>query len=341
MDDERNGLINRYKAYKAEYGRPPSSREYFAYTGISERKLHKAFGSNAFSKLASECGDVPNDFFEEKVPLEEIFRQWGELFRKEYKLPTQADWMHYRCSPTPNRILANYGIKWTNLPLQFLEYAKLHPEWNDISPLISVSDSANNDIAEAIIDDVIDANDYVSFLPRIIANMDQLSENEDMALEFEKKVNLAFQLFGYEVDDLGQGTGRNPDGIAKDKQYHYAIIIDAKARKEKYSVGTEDRKFIEYIRKYQPLLKKEGYEYCFFLVVSSNFSNIGNAAIDNIYRETQVKLSFISSINILKLLSYKIQYPRNIDLGTIKDLFINGGLVSDKTVQGIIQKRKQ
>ena len=38
-----------------------------------------------------------------------------------------------------------------------------------------------------------------------------------------------------------------PDGLAFDYDSSYVIILDAKVRKNKFSMGTEDRTFREYI----------------------------------------------------------------------------------------------
>ena len=81
-------------------------------------------------------------------------------------------------------------------------------------------------------------------------------------------------MFGFDVTDYGQGTGRNPDGLAKENQHRYAILIDAKARKDVYKLGTEDRKFIEYIKTFSEPLRKSGFTNIYFLIVSSNFDSI-------------------------------------------------------------------
>ena len=88
--------------------------------------------------------------------------------------------------------------------------------------------------------------------------MVDFSVNEEKSKEFEKGVNLVFQMLGFEVTNYGQGTGRNPDGVAKENQSRYAILIDAKSRRENYKIGTEDRKFIEYIKTFSEPLRKSG-----------------------------------------------------------------------------------
>lgn len=54
-------------------------------------------------------------------------------------------------------------------------------------------------------------------------------------------------ILGYETKLLGQGKGRVPDGLAVENDNSYAIIWDAKARYDKYSLGTDNRTIREYI----------------------------------------------------------------------------------------------
>ncbi len=323
--------------FKTEYGRSPSARDYFSYAKINYRTLIKAFGSGAFAKLVLECGNDPNKFSTEKVPKEQILEQWGTILRKEGKQPTHADWLFYKCTPEPRRILLNHGIKWASLPKHLLEYAQDKPGWADVLSLVDLKEPEEPNLEPDSYVIESDAPDFMSYVPPIVQHLEAQSFDESRSLEFEKKVNVAFQLLGFEIENMGQGTGRNPDGIAKDRENHYAILIDAKARKEKYSLGTEDRKFIEYIKKFVPSLKKDGYESFYFLVVSSEFSSISTVAMNNIFRETNVKISFISAKNLVRLVADKIQNPRKSDLGKLRELFLNGGHIDDRTIKKYVE----
>ncbi|MBI4979889.1 MAG: hypothetical protein HZC28_20585 [Spirochaetes bacterium] len=335
MDELKVKLIEKYIEYKKTHNKSPSSREFYKYANISDRTLSKLFGSNAYGKLVIECGDDPNIFSTEKVTKESILEQWGNILKTENKNPSQADWLFYKCTPSIGNMKKNHGIKWTDLPKLFYDYAKNKSEWDDVIKLITLTEA--DDKTSLILIDESENDSYKNYLPLIIHDLENLSVNETKSLEFEKKVNVVFQLLGFDVDEMGQGTGRNPDGIAKNRQNHYAIIIDSKSRKEKYSIGTEDRKFIEYIKKYLPILKKEGYEFCYFLVVSSNFSNITSTAINNIFKETNVKTSFLSAKDLLKILSNKIQHPNKNDLSKFKELLFQGGVIDSELVEKYLE----
>ncbi|MCK5387638.1 MAG: hypothetical protein KAJ39_10635, partial [Gammaproteobacteria bacterium] len=81
-----------------------------------------------------------------------------------------------------------------------------------------------------------------SYVPPIIAILPRMATNEDDLIEaakksgtslpraFEKNINVAFTILGYETKLLGQGKGRVPDGIAFAHDESYAILWDAKIR---------------------------------------------------------------------------------------------------------------
>src|SRR5690606_4263526 len=92
MKYTRDHIIEEYKKLKNHLGESPSLKVFFSETGVQKRHLEKAFGSNAFSKLAIECGDTPQAFLKPKSDIEEILIQWANLTRELRKLPTSADW---------------------------------------------------------------------------------------------------------------------------------------------------------------------------------------------------------------------------------------------------------
>lgn len=72
------------------------------------------------------------------------------------------------------------------------------------------------------------------------------SSGSSMGHEFEKMVAEVFRLLDFEVEVLGQGSGREPDAILKHREDHVAFIVDAKAYSSGYSLGIDDRAIKEY-----------------------------------------------------------------------------------------------
>ena len=126
--------------------------------------------------------------------------------------------------------------------------------------------------------------------------------------EYERMVAEVFELLGFDVNILGQGTGREPDAIAKYREEHTAFIIDAKAYSSGYTLGTDDRAIKEYINHYCPRLKQDGYNKVGFIIVSNSFKSDLSEFINEITWVTDIKrFILITSEALLFLLAYKIK----------------------------------
>ncbi|MGD0581487.1 MAG: restriction endonuclease FokI C-terminal domain-containing protein [Bacteroidales bacterium] len=340
MEYSKNDIIIEYKKLKDHLGKSPSSRIFAKETGIQLKLLEKFFGRNSWTKLVTECGDIPNNFSTSKIKLEEILIQWATLAKKSGELPAIADWRYHNCKPAINNIKNSHGLSWADLPYKFLEFYSDNEEWKDVVALIP-----NRSINEHLIIKSIPKIDVLNFellkfIPPIVQDLVDLSVNEEKSREFEKSINLVFQMLGFEVTDYGQGTGRNPDGIAKEIQHRYAILIDAKSRKDNYKIGTEDRKFIEYIKTFSEPLKKSGFPRIYFLIVSSGFDSVSTTAINKIKVETQVTTTLLTSRLLLKILSSKIHTPRLFDLKKFEELLIDDGEITEKKIDKFISVLK-
>jgi len=340
MKYSKEYIITEYKKLKEHLGEPPSSKVFFSETGIHKRYMEQAFGSNSYSKLAIECGDVANEFFKQKSDLEEILIKWGNLTRSLGKLPTTADWTFSNNTPTTDGIRRSHKLKWIDLPYKFFEVHSKTSEWNDIIALIPPR-TGNGIFISTTIPRIEGLTfEFLKYIPPVIQDFVELSSNDEKSLEFEKKTNLIFKMLGFEVDEFGQGTGRNPDGIVRENQYRYAILLDSKSRRGSYIFGTEDRKFIEYINKYSEPLRKEGYLNKYFLIVSSQFDPISAVSLKNIKIETGVTTTLLMARLLLKIVALKIQSPKLFDLKKFQELLIEDGEISEKRVDKFIASLK-
>jgi len=93
-------------------------------------------------------------------------------------------------------------------------------------------------------------------LPRVAplvelgAAKDQVGVGKGYA--YEKMVSEVFKLIDFEVEELGQGKGRNPDSIIKNRTENTAFLVDAKAYSDGYNLGLDDRAIKEYIQYHCP-----------------------------------------------------------------------------------------
>jgi len=333
MNYTKEDIIKEYQDLKINLGHAPSAKEFSFETGISYKILGRVFGSNAYSKLVTECGDTPNVFNIQKGEIEGILIQWGNLVRKFNKIPPISEWEHNNCKPTADNIRKTHKIKWADMAIEFLKYFSDKSEWQDVVKLIPITIAPPSSIQISPINKIKGIEyEYDKFIPPIVRDLQDLSFDKERANEFEKKLCLVFQMLGFEIDSYGQGTGRNPDLVAKAPKEHYAIIIDAKAREDSYKIGTEDRKFVEYINKYKPILVNKGMNLIYFLVVSSRFDSASDNALKNIAKATGVSTTLLTAQQLLKILARKIEHPNKLDLSKLKDIFIESGVINDKQV---------
>lgn len=194
------------------------------------------------------------------------------------------------------------------------------------------------------------SSDYL-WLPPIIQDLEELAYNRptDWSLKqglkpekaFETKLRYVFTLLGYDVTELGQGKGREPDGVAISigLTEHYAIVYDAKAREDKYVVGTNDREMKEYIFNKVQELTKLRISKVYFMVISSRFdagaSNIG--LIKNVYKQTRVPVVLITARDLMFLVENKLQ-DISIDHNQIEDLLLDTGLITREKITDILGK---
>jgi len=189
--------------------------------------------------------------------------------------------------------------------------------------------------------------DEESWVPPIIADLEKLALNEETEWSkkrsikpekaFETMLRYVFTILGYNVTELGQGRGREPDGVAISTDGHsgyYAIIYDAKAREKDYSIGTGDREIIEYIKNKQRELQRQRVDRVSFLIVSSEFTN--NPSLDSslkdIYRATRVPVVLLRAKDLLYIVGRKLSNA-DINHSQLEYLFLDAGiLTTDKIV---------
>ncbi len=136
-------------------------------------------------------------------------------------------------------------------------------------PLITtISESTPIEETETLLKSNFELSDYI--IPKV-AKLIELRNQKDKSAaakgsEFEKLVAEIFKQLDFEVENLGQGTGRNPDAIIKFREENTAFLVDAKAYSSRYRLGIDDRAIKEYINHHCPRLQKEGYKKIGFII---------------------------------------------------------------------------
>jgi len=184
------------------------------------------------------------------------------------------------------------------------------------------------------------------FIPPIIADLERLAcANSKVVQEcrnagrnpedqFEIMLYVCFRMLGYDVEELGHTTKRrDPDGIAFSKRDHYAVIFDAKMRSDGYSIGTDDRTIIEYIKTQSPRLVHEGIDSIYYSIVSSWFVGDNQTPIMKIRKETNVKnVTLMRAAFLLRLIELKLKDPQ-LTLGRLEGLFLRAQEISTEDIE--------
>lgn len=188
-----------------------------------------------------------------------------------------------------------------------------------------------------------------SYVPPIIEVLPRMARNEALLCEaakssgtsleraFEKSINAAFTVLGYETKLLGQGKGRVPDGQALSLDDSYAILWDAKVRGDRYNMGTDDRAVKEYITTLSRELKKrQALRNIYYLIVSSEFGDDHDDSIRSLKMETDVnEVCLVEADALVAMVEAKMRSPREVSLGPdgLQRLFSVSGVLSADAVR--------
>jgi hypothetical protein len=336
MSYNKHFLVDRYKTVKMVLRRQPTVREFCSKTGITTYKLQKSFGCSWWSKLVKAAGDKPKTFSSKRRTNDELLASWGGFIRKINRIPREADWHFYKFKPTASPFGIRFGGL-SYLPAEFRKFAEGKPGWRDVITILDKEKPVDMEKKLEYLFKKDTGENYNNYIPNILNDFELLSRSESGG--FETSVALVYQFLGFDVVKLGiNKTGkRNPDGIAYNKG-SYAIIYDSKSRKNGYCIKTDDRRIIEYIKKYRDKIKREGCGKIYFQIISSKFKGIPSKAVKNIKKETQVQLTLIKASDLLRLLSKKIEQPLCFSLSRFEELLLENGVIETRKIERFLEE---
>ena len=115
--------IQRYKDMKAlAGGMAPKYRDFLDQVGLSNTRLMELFGSEAYTKLQQEAGDVPNRLKIERTQTRTIMERYAALVVETGVVPVYAEWAQRGLRPTSSGLDESHGIKWSKMPQRLLEW---------------------------------------------------------------------------------------------------------------------------------------------------------------------------------------------------------------------------
>lgn len=328
-------IIAEYNRVKILLGHPPSMGEFFKNSSVSPTQLQKAFGRKPYARLVETVGDQPNPFSKEAYPVEQLLTIWGGWVRKLGYLPGRPDWQHHKITPSETVFRRNFGVL-SSIPKHFFARFGADPEWIDIVPIIQASSQANSEAAPTTGPQGPIASPENLSIPALQL-LGEYSTREGKSLEFENLIAPALQVLGFAVKSLGQGTGRNPDGLAFSSKFHIGFMYDAKARHDRYAFGTDDRVFNEYISSHRKFFSQRGIQDPFFLVVSSAFAKISQESLERV----QLPLFLLKAEQLSRLVEIRIRYSAFFEPDDLHHFLVkeNGrGIVNDKKFAAFVEQ---
>jgi len=170
------------------------------------------------------------------------------------------------------------------------------------------------------------------FLPPVISDLIEAGKLKGdtraaKGVPFEKKVAMLFRMLDFDVESLGQGRGREPDGVLRFRQENIAFIYDAKVRENGYSLGVDDRAIREYINLHYPKLERDGFKAVGFLIISSEFNSSPEDIIDDLTLHTPIKrVGLVSSEALLYLLAHKLS--SGVGTAEIAKALLQNGIIT-------------
>ncbi|HET6881456.1 MAG TPA: hypothetical protein VFI31_14940 [Pirellulales bacterium] len=149
-----------------------------------------------------------------------------------------------------------------------------------------------------------------------------------VAIEFEQRCAEAFRSLGFEVQELGQGCGRVADCLAIAPQDRFAVIIDAKVRRQGYTLGTDDRQFCEYAIRHTRELTLSGIERVYFAVVGHGFRPDDLDKLADFMAGTPIRsVIFIEAEALMRLVDESIAHRREFRLADFDRLLFGNKII--------------
>ncbi|MCB0724821.1 MAG: hypothetical protein KDC73_08940 [Ignavibacteriae bacterium] len=329
----REEIIAEYQRVKTSLGYQPSQREFVSNASVTSYNMVRIF--RTYSRLVRSAGDTPQIAVARESPDEEVyFEAFGQYLRAHRALPAMNDWIYHGISPGYRSFLWKFKCRWSEFPYIFLAWASVRPAWKDVLSLIPPRHVPQKYSGEWGPADLR----LLDSIPPILHDITRLAFGDGDPAQFEKQCALALRVLGFEVHEMGSLAGRNPDGIARDARERFAVIYDAKSRKDYYTIGTDDRQFTEYILSHKKALDMQGFQTVFFLIISGRFGGMSPVPFQNVQLATGVTLSCITAENLLRIIASKILKPLTYDTAKIKQLLITGGEVTKTNIEKVFKQ---
>ena len=329
----RDEIIELFRACQAKLGETPGHRVFTKETGVKMSDVEYYWPK--FGKLVEEAGGQTNKF-KERLVDDDVFREYAQVCLHIGKIPTEKELRiaQRELKTRTHSVNTREGSIWA-----FREKFRVWLSSGDdkFKPILNFDGWGDRPQIATI--ETMPAKDVLQpqlhpFLPGCLQYLEVLARGEMPPFEssnlststlFERRVSDAFKCLGFEVRELGQGTGRKTDSIAAAPKERFALIIDAKVRTNGYKLGTEDRKFLEYAVNHGKELQSQGFDKIYLVVVAPSFRDADLKQLAEYLSDSPMRgVSMITARALMRMVEESIRNRSQFSLSDFgKQMFGN------------------
>lgn len=277
MPRSREEILEKYRSCAEKLGRPPGRNIFERMAGIKLWEVSYYWPNS--TALAQEAGLLPNSMVT-AIPEDQLLEAYSRICLQIKRVPS-SNQLRIATRELDSFSHSSYTRPYGSVPAlqkRFKEWIENErPEFSEILKYNGWSQTRRASTADSA--SIEPQTKSRPFLPTVLQGLDRLSRGEKFFLHSDENVNTAFErrcadafrCLGFEVEPLGQDRGRKADCLALARQESFGVIIDAKVRQDGYSLGTEDRKFLEYAVTHARELQRNGIPKVYFVIVGSEF----------------------------------------------------------------------
>jgi len=269
-----------YCAAKAKFGDQIGQRQFCSRTGVKDSEIKYHFGD--FGTL-QETEGVQRNKLTERLPDNVVFGDYAKAcLANNRKIPSTA-----KLRLLQRKLKTRTSSVYLREPGGIIAFQEKFRRWlsesgdETLRTILDYGGWAKNTGrgSDALRPTKLEPHLH-PFLPGCLQYLDVLANGQMPPFEsqnistntlFERRTGDAFRCLGFEIRQLGQGSGRNADVLACAPRERIALIIDAKVRTNGYALGTEDRKFLDYAITHGKELHRQGFDHVYFVVVGPSF----------------------------------------------------------------------
>jgi hypothetical protein len=337
---DKQFILERMQAAIHQDGKAPGAAAFENKWGV--KAVHRKRYWPTHSRLVEDAGAKANQPLD-KIPENDLFHEYARVCLHYGHIPTLAELkiatreLGTRTGTVQSRFgtLAEFNQKfreWVPLQSDELRVISVFEGWGRVP-----FDRADAQPTVAAVDR---ASAVRPFLPAGLQDLHVLAENQTIegdpraaessaGVIFERSCADAFRALGFQVRPLGQVRGRVADCIALARAERYAVVIDAKARREGFTLGIEDRKLLEYAKRHTTELKREGIEHVYLCVVSSRFREKDSEVLRDVFKDSGLRgFSLWPAETLMKKVEDSIRNRSDFTLSKLEGDFLKNGVVA-------------